>query len=126
MRIPSVRGPVPATVLCALVALTTHAAVVTEVDPEQGFVDLDQQLIVRGDGFEDGSTVGMPRSRWPRLTASIVPPGNVWGVDARGGSVRWDGRDERTGEPVTSGVYLVAAVAADGEETAHGKVAVIR
>ncbi|MDX1420810.1 MAG: two-component regulator propeller domain-containing protein [Rubricoccaceae bacterium] len=57
----------------------------------------------------------------------LTPDGRrIAALDARGGSVRWDGRDERTGELVTSGVYLVAAVAADGEATAHGKVAVIR
>ena len=42
----------------------------------------------------------------------------------RGGSVQWDGRDQRTGDFVPSGVYIVAA---DGEGgTAYGKVAVIR
>ena len=42
----------------------------------------------------------------------------------RGGSVSWDGRDQRTGAFVPSGVYIVAA---DGEGgTAHGKIAVIR
>jgi sugar lactone lactonase YvrE len=57
----------------------------------------------------------------------LTPDGQrIAALDARGGSVRWDGLDERTGEPVASGVYLVAAVAADGAETAIGKVAVIR
>ena len=44
----------------------------------------------------------------------------------RGGSVRWDGRDQRTGSFVPSGVYIVAAAGQDGEGTAYGKVAVIR
>ncbi|MDX1439298.1 MAG: hypothetical protein R3284_05285 [Rubricoccaceae bacterium] len=51
---------------------------------------------------------------------------NIATIQGQGGSVRWDGRDERTGELVGSGVYLVAAVAANGEGTAHGKIAVIR
>lgn len=45
--------------------------------------------------------------------------------EARGGSFRWDGRDDRTGEPVASGVYIVA-VASDTEETIYGRIAVIR
>ncbi len=44
----------------------------------------------------------------------------------RGGSIRWDGRDDRTGDLVSSGVYLVSAIAGDGQGTAHGKIAVIR
>jgi ligand-binding sensor domain-containing protein len=44
----------------------------------------------------------------------------------RGGSVRWDGRDQRTGSVVPSGVYIVAAAGQDGEGTAYGKIAVIR
>jgi len=46
-------------------------------------------------------------------------------LSARGGRLRWDGRDE-TGSLVRSGVYLVVAVGTDGEGTAYGKVAVIR
>lgn len=42
----------------------------------------------------------------------------------RGGSVQWDGRDQRTGDFVPSGVYLVAASGEGG--TGYGKVAVIR
>ena len=45
--------------------------------------------------------------------------------EARGGSFRWDGRDDRTGEPVASGVYIVA-VASDTGETIYGRIAVIR
>lgn len=43
----------------------------------------------------------------------------------RGGSFTWDGRDDRTGRPVPSGVYIVAAASETGE-TIYGKVAVIR
>jgi ligand-binding sensor domain-containing protein len=50
----------------------------------------------------------------------------VASFQTRGGSVRWDGRDQRTGEFVPSGVYIVAAAGQDGEGTAYGKVAVIR
>lgn len=46
--------------------------------------------------------------------------------ETRGGSARWDGRDQRTGAPVPSGVYIVAAAGQNGEGTAYGKVAVIR
>ncbi|NNE46122.1 MAG: T9SS type A sorting domain-containing protein [Rhodothermales bacterium] len=42
----------------------------------------------------------------------------------RGGQSRWDLRDA-SGQPVPSGVYLVVAVAENGEGTAYGKVAVI-
>ncbi|MEM1054022.1 MAG: two-component regulator propeller domain-containing protein [Bacteroidota bacterium] len=42
-----------------------------------------------------------------------------------GGSFRWDGRDQRTGERVPSGVYLVAASGSDGETTIYGKLAVV-
>ena len=48
----------------------------------------------------------------------------VWAGEVLGGSFRWDGRDQQTGRPVPSGVYLVAAAAEDGE-TVYGKVAVI-
>lgn len=50
----------------------------------------------------------------------------VASFQTRGGSVRWDGRDQRTGEFVPSGVYIVAAAGEDGEGTAYGKIAVIR
>ncbi len=45
--------------------------------------------------------------------------------EARGGSFRWNGRDDRTGEPVASGVYIVA-VASETGETIYGRIAVIR
>ncbi|MEM6327596.1 MAG: two-component regulator propeller domain-containing protein [Bacteroidota bacterium] len=43
-----------------------------------------------------------------------------------GGSFRWDGRDEQTGERVPSGVYLVTASGANGEGTIYGRLAVIQ
>lgn len=46
-------------------------------------------------------------------------------IDARGGRVRWDGRDGQQ-NLVPSGVYLVVAVGENGGGTAYGKVAVIR
>ncbi len=46
-------------------------------------------------------------------------------LDGRGGRVTWDGRAD-DGSPVPSGVYIVAAVGRNGEETAYGKVAVVR
>ena len=49
----------------------------------------------------------------------------VHAATASGGSLRWDGVDDRTGRPVPSGVYLVAA-AADGADTLYGKIAVVR
>ena len=42
-----------------------------------------------------------------------------------GGSFRWDGRDDRSGQPVPSGIYIVASASETGE-TIYGKVAVIR
>ncbi|MFN3597456.1 MAG: two-component regulator propeller domain-containing protein [Rubricoccaceae bacterium] len=50
----------------------------------------------------------------------------VYAADVAGGSFRWDGRDGRSGEPVRSGVYIVAAAGADGEGTVYGRIAVIR
>ncbi len=50
----------------------------------------------------------------------------VASFQTRGGSVRWDGRDQRTGNLVPSGVYIVAAAGQNGEGTAYGKIAVIR
>ncbi|HEX8298057.1 MAG TPA: two-component regulator propeller domain-containing protein [Rubricoccaceae bacterium] len=46
-------------------------------------------------------------------------------AEAAGGSFRWDGRDDRTGDLVSSGVYIVAAVGSNGEAVV-GKVAVLR
>lgn len=56
----------------------------------------------------------------------IAPHGEVVArFPARGGRVRWDGRD-RNQQLVPSGVYLVVAVSENGDGTAYGKVAVIR
>lgn len=46
-------------------------------------------------------------------------------IEARGGRLSWDGRDEN-GQLVSSGVYLVIAVGQNDEGTAYGKIAVIR
>ena len=46
-------------------------------------------------------------------------------ASAAGGSFRWDGRDDRSGDLVSSGVYLVTAVDDEGRAVV-GKVAVIR
>ncbi len=55
----------------------------------------------------------------------LAPHGEVVAqFPARGGRVRWDGRD-RNRELVPSGVYLVVAIGQNGEGTAYGKVAVI-
>ncbi len=56
----------------------------------------------------------------------LAPNGAVVArISARGGRVRWDGRDlER--RLVPSGVYIVVAVGQNDEGTAYGKVAVIR
>ena len=67
------------------------------------------------------SGLGAPTSQVRVLT---VAGDLVYQADVRGGSFRWNGRDGR-GEPVPSGVYLVAAAGSDGS-TRFGKVAVIR
>jgi ligand-binding sensor domain-containing protein len=57
----------------------------------------------------------------------LTPDGQVVAaLEGRGGSITWDGRDQRTGQLVPSGVYLVAAAGRNGEGTAYGKIAVIR
>ena len=48
----------------------------------------------------------------------------VWAGEVLGGAFQWDGHDQRTGRPVPSGVYVVAAAAEDGA-TVYGKVAVV-
>lgn len=56
----------------------------------------------------------------------LTPAGTlVTSIEARGGRVRWNGRD-RNNELVPSGVYLVVAVDENGDGAAYGKVAVIR
>ncbi len=49
----------------------------------------------------------------------------IYETEAAGGSMRWDGKDGRTGALVSSGVYIIASVGANGE-TVLGKIAVIR
>jgi len=67
------------------------------------------------------SGLGSPQSQVRVMTAA----GDVvYVAEVRGGSFRWNGRDQ-SGLPVPSGVYLVAASGADGV-TRFGKVAVLR
>ena len=49
----------------------------------------------------------------------------VHAASVAGGSFRWNGVDDRTGRPVPSGVYIVAAASESGE-TLYGKIAVVR
>ena len=49
----------------------------------------------------------------------------VYESSERGGTFRWNGRDARTGDLVSSGVYLVTAVDDEGRSVV-GKIAVIR
>ncbi len=60
-------------------------------------------------------------------TVTIVGPdgARVRRLEARGGRIRWDGRDSR-GQIVPSGMYIVVAVGTNGEGTGYGKVAIIR
>lgn len=46
-------------------------------------------------------------------------------LEARGGRVRWNGRDLNN-KLVPSGMYIVAAIDQNGSDTAYGKIAVIR
>ncbi|MFK7847882.1 MAG: two-component regulator propeller domain-containing protein [Rhodothermales bacterium] len=56
----------------------------------------------------------------------LTPTGSlVTKIEARGGRVRWDGRDLNN-QLVPSGVYLVIAVDRNGDGASYGKVAVIR
>lgn len=73
----------------------------------------------------DGVVVTGLASRTSAVRVMTVSGEVVYAADVAGGSFRWDGRDERTGQPAASGVYLVVAAGADGE-TLYGKVAVIR
>ena len=58
---------------------------------------------------------------------TIVSPSGarVRRLDARGGRIRWDGRDD-AGLRVPSGMYIVVAVGENGEGTGYGKLAIIR
>ncbi|MEM8486366.1 MAG: two-component regulator propeller domain-containing protein [Bacteroidota bacterium] len=49
----------------------------------------------------------------------------VTSIEARGGRIRWNGRD-RNDQPVPSGMYIVVAVDQNGEGASYGKVAIIR
>ena len=72
-------------------------------------------------------TVGGLSAQASRVRVLTVDGMTVYQSDATfGGSFQWDGRDERTGELVPSGVYLVAASGANGEGTVVGKLAVLR
>ncbi len=56
----------------------------------------------------------------------LTPDGTlINSIAARGGRVRWNGRD-RNNQLVPSGIYLVVAVDANGDGAAYGKIAVIR
>ena len=63
----------------------------------------------------------------PATSIRIVTPAGyiVRRLEARGGRIRWDARDEN-GNLVSSGVYLIIAVGQNDEGTAYGKIAVIR
>ncbi len=49
----------------------------------------------------------------------------VASIEARGGRIRWNGRDNNN-QPVPSGMYIVVAVDQNGESASYGKVAIIR
>ncbi len=49
----------------------------------------------------------------------------VTSIEARGGRIRWNGRD-RNNQLVPSGMYIVVAVDQNGEGASYGKVAIIR
>lgn len=68
------------------------------------------------------SGLSAPRSSVRVLTVSGEV---VHEAEVTGGSFRWDVRDDRTGRPAPSGVYIVAAAGDDGS-TLFGKVAVLR
>lgn len=129
--------------------LFSDAIVAIHVNPQSGevFFATDRGLLSRtGDAvasalqaddllvypnpvrFADGATPdifidGLVEETEIRIMA---PHGEVvTQFSARGGRVRWDGRD-RNQELVPSGVYLVVAIGQNGEGTAYGKVAVIR
>lgn len=120
-----------------------------DVDPSNGRV----YFAVEGGLFSyDGDATGpAPETRDLRIAPSPFRPGRQAGGvlvsglvretsvriltpdgqvvhrrEVTGGSFRWDGRDDRTGELVTSGVYIVAAAGTNGEGTAYGKIAVLR
>ena len=72
-----------------------------------------------------GGTVGI-RGLAQDATVKIttVSGALVRELQAQGGTATWDGRN-RTGQAVSTGVYLLFSATADGEETYVGKLAVI-
>ena len=73
----------------------------------------------------DGVVVSGLSSRRSNVRVLTVAGDVVYAAEVAGGSFRWDGRDDRTGRPAPSGVYLVVAAGENGE-TLYGKVALIR
>ena len=57
---------------------------------------------------------------WPDLTGNLVFEG-----ESLGGQVTWDG-NERSGQPVASGVYLVFAATPDLSGKAVAKILIVR
>ena len=136
------------TVTAANSPLPSDAVFSVAVDPRSGrvyFVTAEGLFSTTGDATRvrtgDGELVVAPSPYRPAVDAEGVVVGGlgaptsqvrvltvagdvVYRADVRGGSFRWNGRDE-SGRPVPSGVYLVAAAGSDGS-TRFGKVAVVR
>ena len=89
-----------------------------------------ESLVMTPNPFRPGATAGgvlvtgLAADR-SEVRVMTVAGDVVWAGEVLGGAFRWDGRDQRTREPVPSGVYLVAAAGEDGG-TVYGKMAVIR
>ena len=77
------------------------------------------------DAFAQGVLIGGLNAATTSVRILTVAGEVVHSREAAGGSFRWDGRDDRTGDLVASGVYIVAAASETGA-TIYGKVAVIR
>ena len=129
--------------------LFSDVVVTVAVDGQTGVVyfGTDQGLIsFRGDAINPASTKHdlFVYPNPVRITDGVAPEIFIEGLveatevkvitvhgevvaefSARGGRVRWDGRD-RNQRLVPSGIYLVVAVGQNGEGTAFGKVAIIR
>ncbi len=88
------------------------AALTTTPSPYRPFSDPSGVVV-------SGLATGVSQVRVMTVAGDVV-----FASEVRGGSFRWDGRD-RSGRPVPSGVYLVAAAGSDGSTT-FGKVALIR
>ena len=84
------------------------------ISPNPFFVPSTSQMTV--DGLVAGSSLKI-LSIDGKLVRSLSTPGGRVGF--------WDGMDDH-GRPVGTGVYIVAAYSADGNQVATGKVAVIR